>query len=593
MGSVPKCDFAILDSITNFPRHPISDDLLQIILWGLRRLGVKDVPTLQAFRKFQAFLRESETFNKSRAYVSVLGNHFTSNSILQSARLDMSNLMVRRRLSFYPERCSHGTSELRHCVKWLYTLPDCKLTPMWEATPGKHFYVGELARERDGSYVLPLRWFLWDGVMHMVYYPVLMTEGGLEVDPTSRLERSAEGLSLTLPVILRDEPELRVAAETRATFNPMALNPWRIRADGRPCFKYFILFGGDDVSGNRSKSWNKHNCYYYCAVGLPLECLNQEYFVHFISSSQYAGPLEQVAAISEQLRSVKDTGIVCYDALAVEQDRAQTECLLLLDLFVGTGDGPWQSELSSHSGDCCPCRFCSMGGNIKERSSDEGFLAIMQAGLPRRPGTTSAQIRKDLETSTHPRQGTALGNTQQATGTVDALAQTVIEALVERGKNMFDEKTANGVRVHTNAQIHSSLQEEQARMLARGDFINSLLNDEVFDPHQDTALGRLHLVLLGFTKYFWSASLPPSGRKLSVAEKATLDRAEATLLSLSQAGLGDRSVRADYVMRYRGSLVGRHLHSIAQLGVFIFGRTADTVLLEIWITLGRHLMLAG
>ena len=109
----------------------------------------------------------------------------------------------------------------------------------------------------------------------------------------------------------------------------------------------------------------------------------------------------------------------------------------------------------------------------------------------------------------------------------------------------------------------------------------------VFDPHQDTALGRLHLVLLGFTKYFWSASLPPSGRKLTHSEKRALDEAEVVLVSLSQAGLGDRSVRADYVMRYRGSLVGRHLHSIAQLGVFIFARSTSQILLQVWITLGR------
>ncbi len=109
----------------------------------------------------------------------------------------------------------------------------------------------------------------------------------------------------------------------------------------------------------------------------------------------------------------------------------------------------------------------------------------------------------------------------------------------------------------------------------------------MFDPHQDTALGRLHLVLLGYAKYFWSASLPPSGRKLTNTEKEALERAEGILLSLSQDGLGDRSVRADYVMRYRGSLVGRHLHSITQIAVFLFGATAGGILLHVWVTLGR------
>ncbi|RDX41451.1 hypothetical protein OH76DRAFT_1324111, partial [Lentinus brumalis] len=107
------------------------------------------------------------------------------------------------------------------------------------------------------------------------------------------------------------------------------------------------------------------------------------------------------------------------------------------------------------------------------------------------------------------------------------------------------------------------------------------------DPHQDTALGRLHLVLLGFTKYLWAASLPPSGCQLTIGEKAARDDAEAWLHSLSQAGLGDRSVRVDYVMRYCSSLVGRHLHSIAQLGIFIFGHHTDKTLLDAWIALSR------
>ncbi len=108
-----------------------------------------------------------------------------------------------------------------------------------------------------------------------------------------------------------------------------------------------------------------------------------------------------------------------------------------------------------------------------------------------------------------------------------------------------------------------------------------------FNPHQDTAIGRLHMVLLSFAKYFWSASLPATGRKLTNAEKEALDYAEAVLLSLSQEGLGNRTICADYMMRYRGSLVGRHLHSITQLGVFIFGHSAGPVLRQVWVTLSR------
>ncbi len=40
-------------------------------------------------------------------------------------------------------------------------------------------------------------------------------------------------------------------------------------------------------------------------------------------------------------------------------------------------------------------------------------------------------------------------------------------------------------------------------------------------------------------------------------------------------------------MHFRGSLVGRHLHGIAQLAVFIFGRIVDPVLRTVWVSLSR------
>ncbi|KAI0667569.1 hypothetical protein C8Q78DRAFT_1031661 [Trametes maxima] len=192
---------------------------------------------------------------------------------------------------------------------------------------------------------------------------------------------------------------------------------------------------------------------------------------------------------------------------------------MLPNLFVGTGDGPWQSECSSHSGDSKPCRFCDVGGSVKERSSDDGFLAIMSLGVQRTPQGTITQIQKDLNLATKPRKGAEIERSQQRSGTVDSLAQTVIEELVQKGKALFEEKNSVGKRVNSNADIEQTLLALKTKRLEDGSFLNSLLNDQAFDPHLDTAIGRLHLVLLGFTKYFWSASLPVGGsKKLSQRE---------------------------------------------------------------------------
>ncbi len=88
----------------------------------------------------------------------------------------MSNPLVRSRLAFYPEEPIEGTSELRHSTKWLHTLPDCQLTPMWISRNHKHFYVMELARRQHGEFVVPLRWFMRADEMYMEYYAVFQTE---------------------------------------------------------------------------------------------------------------------------------------------------------------------------------------------------------------------------------------------------------------------------------------------------------------------------------------------------------------------------------------------------------------------------------
>lgn len=170
----------------------------------MKMLGVKDVPSIKAFRKFQTQLRGTSLFKKELAHTSALGNQFASNSILRSIALvtaslfavvpsrvtsahavdlqDMGNPEVRRYLKFYPEEPVDGTSELCHSQKWFTGLPDNKLTPMW-ALRGLHFYVGEAAQLANGEVVIPLRWFVRLGEMYMFYYRMHFVDSEVMVFP--------------------------------------------------------------------------------------------------------------------------------------------------------------------------------------------------------------------------------------------------------------------------------------------------------------------------------------------------------------------------------------------------------------------------
>jgi hypothetical protein len=65
-----------------------------------------------------------------------------------------------------------------------------------------------------------------------------------------------------------------------------------------------IILFLDDVSGNRSRQWNKHFCCYMSNGALPREQIEAQFHVRFAATSPHATPLEIMRGIRDDIECV-------------------------------------------------------------------------------------------------------------------------------------------------------------------------------------------------------------------------------------------------------------------------------------------------
>ena len=198
------------------------------------------------------------------------------------------------------------------------------MSPMYDAGMDRHYFIDELAALKDGRMVIPVRWLenesgevyfdVWEVKVNEQTASPMSSKNGNRITPN--LQIFSKGLSTILDqevVIvassdlkcnLLDLEDLNLISEwcsqTIASGHVSRMpNPDHALAGGLPIYSAFIDVFGDDVSGNRSKSWNKHWNIYFTHRNLPRKLLHQQCHIHFVSTSTNATVPEQFDAIKD------------------------------------------------------------------------------------------------------------------------------------------------------------------------------------------------------------------------------------------------------------------------------------------------------
>ncbi|THH17637.1 hypothetical protein EW146_g3214 [Bondarzewia mesenterica] len=631
----------VLDVLRHLPRSLFSDSQMEIISWGMLHLGIDDLPSVSWLKDMSNVLQDLFGIRTIR-YEGALGHVYYTNSLEDMIAQEMSNPRVGPHIQAYPEDCLDTLTEAWQARRWRHEIDLTLATPMIRIASGaggafKDFFTYEPVKLTTGEMCMPTRWFFRDemvgGTTHRRYYadachlePVISEAGpiGYVVHEFNIFEVATHQLSLALPELIEtfevdNLPDPRVIIGTvkavgcgicpwRYTADPSKGNDWRVKAQGHRVISLMMWLYCDDTSGNLSKKWNKHNSFLWTPAGLPREMGQQQYNVHFLATSNLAPPLEMLDGIVSQLEDAQRDGIWAWDVAA-------KELVLVIPVILGLlGDNPMQSEFACH----IATRLQPGQGHVESESDMSSLAASSADGSQSAHDDSASGLSTDGEASagTTKKKGRAQETLQQLADR----ARRFLGPMVWRERDDSMKKlqtiftTASKVggmteagRLQTQYGVKDTYQESfMQRIFAVGrKFRGSLTKKQEvidnlvasfpehttspvwrikgLDPHRDTPVEILHVILLGFVKYLWRDAIS----RLNADQKSLL---VTRLNSFNVSGLQISKLSGQTLVQYAGSLTGRDFRAVAQAAPFIlYDLLDDKDAFDTWLALS-HLM---
>ncbi|KAF7364229.1 hypothetical protein MSAN_01082500 [Mycena sanguinolenta] len=543
----PNKTVMLLDVMDNLPRCRFTGDQISLILHFAKKLGVANVPSLKGFRKIQQTL-QSNYGKKPEKSISHLGNVFYMNDIRDTLAANMANPLVAPHLHFYPEEMQGPISETFQAERWMEYTP-LQLTPMY-SRGNKRWWIEEVGQLHDGRYVLPHTWIVRNRVLTTDVSIVTRTEDGrwkLE----NGIEETVDAANLELDfndIQAQFGDELTWVDDHAVPAMPNSMR--KLVDDDEDLFVLMVSPWADDVSGNRSKQYNKHMNMCTGNGCLPGRLLQQEFHVHYISTSPHATSAEQFATFCNHVKSTETEPVKCFNAAT------KCTCRFIIRTPGLPADNPQQSEEASHMGSNAnyPCRKCHWGGSKKEKETAEVYHQCHLAGVARNVAEIRENLERQLQMAMRGDQK-GIEELQRATGTKDKVAQHWINILLKRADDLH---CASPRR--SKADIASEIQtwfDQQP-----GEKLNPLLDITGLDPSQDTPVELLHTILLGVMKYIWHF--------LNTSQWSDTDRhlLAIRLQSTDISGLTIPPIWAGYMIQYKNNLIGKHFKTLMQVLIF-------------------------
>ncbi|PBK72224.1 hypothetical protein ARMSODRAFT_853501, partial [Armillaria solidipes] len=602
-----------LDIFMHLPRSAFSQHQLDLFLWLLEANQVDNLPSVSSMKKLNDALQKLCGVDSIR-YEGALGHRYYVNSLSQIIAQEMSNPQIRPLLEFYPKDSGKHLSEARQAACWLNEAPDDQLTPMLRLRDGEDYYIHEPMMLQDGVVCMPYRWFKRNN-KHFARCWQMQTC----VNETNAVWRvlKVDGYEVSEDEILKNFPELCKDAEQIYNLphptlidskldihkpealsawtltDPKTGNKWRERAKGCRVLTFPLWLYCDDTSGNVSKKWNKHNSFLFTPAGLPCSESQKDYNVHFLCTSNIAPPLEMLDGIVEQLEEAQDNGIWVWDCHF-------NEAVLVIPMVLAMlGDNPMQSEFACHISlrGKYFCRICWVKGKDANENSDsddgrdggsddgqsakgtkpkgrskllESFEAMKRhVNVPRTKEETMEKLRSQFVEAQTLGTGNKIKSMRTDSGLKDTFASFFIDKLI------------NSYKAKRGDQRQEALDKAISEMCE--EILSPVWRIKGLDPHSDTPVEILHVVLLGFVKYLWHDVVHNQLSKNEAKKRQLMVR----LSSVDVEGMGLPPLAGHTLMTYCGSLTGRDFWAIAQVAPFVLQDFVQDDCYQTWVALSK------